>query len=859
MLQVNGANATMHVRQGEELVRQDQPTTGDTSVSANLLENRAAETGPRVSGPVMAGAALAASGLAYFVAGALAFVLFSARSMPSALWFGGGVLLAFLLLSPKRLWPWILAGTIGGSFLCNYLWGKPAAGAIALGFVDALEGWLAARILTWRFGPNIRFLRLSEIAGLMLFVAVGTNAFSALLGAASFATIMGAPFWPSWWTWWVSNGIGMLLATPCIVAWAAARKEWPERKYWKSRIVEAAFLLAGLSAVTVLVFGGVSAYSLVMPYVTFPFLIWAALRFGMVGASTAAVVMVTIAVWHTAHDQGPFLIAAGTATEKLLQVQAFITAALTCSLVPAAVIAERRATERTLRDSQASLDMAQQMAKIASFELDIANDLVHWSKEAFRIAHRDPALGEPTFKEYLANLHPDDRALLEDALRETMNGREQEVEYRLVSSSGKTTYIQSVARPFVDRSGKTVKILGVLMDVTEHRRIEDELRQAQKMEAVGRLAGGVAHDFNNLLGVMMGYSRLALADPRMSGSTRSRIEQISKAADRAASLTTQLLAFSRKQVLKPEVLDLNALVSEMEKMLRWVIGEQIELSTSLDPQLPFVEADPGQIDQVILNLALNAKDAMPGGGKLLINTSKVQVPAADQGRGAQVPPGDYVILKVTDTGRGMDEHALAHIFEPFFTTKEKGKGTGLGLATVYGIVRQSRGHIWVDSKVGVGTTFHICLPAASKGREPAETDKGAGVGASERSETVLLVEDEKPLRELIREVLSSMGCNVLESTSGEDAIRIAQQRGPDIDVVLTDVIMPKMNGVELSRQVRGLCPNARVLFMSGYSEEMIAQHDRGGQQLYFIQKPFNPEELRAKLQEITADRRAAHG
>jgi nitrogen-specific signal transduction histidine kinase/ActR/RegA family two-component response regulator len=403
----------------------------------------------------------------------------------------------------------------------------------------------------------------------------------------------------------------------------------------------------------------------------------------------------------------------------------------------------------------------------------------------------------------------------------------------------------------MDDRTKGITAFGTVMDLTDRRRIEEQLRQAQKMEAVGRLAGGVAHDFNNLLGVIIGYTELALGELSSDDPLRGKIEPISKAANRAASLTSQLLAFSRRQVLRPEELDLNRAVTDLEPMLQRLIGEEIEIVTDLQSPLPLVKADPGQMDQVIMNLVVNSRDAMPEGGKLRIRTDRFFCRVTPGGYSGRIPPGEYVMLTVCDTGHGMDSATKAHIFEPFFTTKEKGKGTGLGLATVYGIVSQSKGHIWAESEVGKGTDIHIVLPVVKGKKKKAvasQADAGA-VAVRDRKETVLLVEDEEPLRELVARLVGSMGCTVLEALSGDEAIAIARERD-DVDVLLTDVAMPKMDGFELAKRVTELRPNIKVLYMSGYSDEAIARHCHNNPQLNFIQKPFKSEDLRTKLQEV---------
>jgi two-component system, cell cycle sensor histidine kinase and response regulator CckA len=365
--------------------------------------------------------------------------------------------------------------------------------------------------------------------------------------------------------------------------------------------------------------------------------------------------------------------------------------------------------------------------------------------------------------------------------------------------------------------GQITGTFGIGHDITERRTLEQQLRQAQKMEAIGRLAGGVAHDFNNLLTVIIGYaddltSQLAAANP-----LHKKAEQIGKAGQRAASLTRQLLAFSRRQMLEPRVLSLNVLVEDLKKMLTRLISEDIELATSLDPNLGHVKADQGQMEQIIVNLAVNARDAMPGGGKLTIQTESVEVDAELASEPPAMPPGRYVRLRVTDIGVGMSPETQSHIFEPFFTTKELGKGTGLGLATVYGVVKQSGGFIWVSSELGQGTTFEIFLPEIRPALEASVQDTHAERSIA-GSGTILLVEDDAAVRELAREWLQESGYSVIEAANGAEAVQTAEQHVGNIDLLLTDVVMPGMDGPHAADRILAFYPTTRVLYMSGYSE-----------------------------------------
>jgi len=400
--------------------------------------------------------------------------------------------------------------------------------------------------------------------------------------------------------------------------------------------------------------------------------------------------------------------------------------------------------------------------------------------------------------------------------------------------------------PIPDRSGRTAFLGGIGIDITERRQLEEQLRQSQKMEAIGRLAGGVAHDFNNLLTIISGYGRMVLDDLGMRHKLRPRVEEVLNAADRAAILTSQLLAFSRRQVVQPKVLALNHVISNLEKMLRRVIGEYIELRTILNPQLDQVKADGGQLEQVIMNLSVNARDAMPEGGTLTIETSNVHWRKDTDPPESSARP--YVRLSVRDTGVGMDLTTRSHLFEPFFTTKNRGKGTGLGLSTVYGIVKQHGGEIRVDSQPGVGTAFEIYLPVAEEAAA-GEPVLQATEAAAKGTETVLLVEDEIGVRQLARAILKHHGYRVLEAADAKEAIRLAQQaRGP-IHVLLTDVIMPLMSGRELVEQIKLLRADIRVIYMSGYTDDVLAYRGDLGADINFLQKPFAPEALAKKVRE----------
>jgi len=444
-----------------------------------------------------------------------------------------------------------------------------------------------------------------------------------------------------------------------------------------------------------------------------------------------------------------------------------------------------------------------------------------------------------------------DRARVIEQSRTAQYLKDIEVEWK--HKSGSSIMVRFSSHVVKNHAGEIDHFDLMVQDITKQRNLEDQLRQAQKMEAIGRLAGGVAHDFNNLLGVIIGYSELALDQMGPASLVRGQVEQIRKAGERATALTRQLLAFSRQQVLDTKTLNLNAIISDMAQMLHRLIGEDIELQTKLESELYAMRGDQGQIEQVIMNLAVNARDAMPQGGKLMIETRNVTVDEDELQRRTPMVPGDYILLTISDTGVGMDAETQAHIFEPFFTTKAQGKGTGLGLATVYGVVKQSGGYIWVYSEPGVGATFKLYLPRVLEG---TQTNHTPDFGDSHQgSETVLVVEDEVSLRTFTCTLLQNSGYTALQAGDGDEALALAGQYKRPIHLLLTDMIMPGMNGPTMAAKLTSLHPEAKVLYMSGYtgfvSRGLVDPH------AVLVSKPFTREELLHKIQQVLGPRTLA--
>jgi PAS domain S-box-containing protein len=511
-------------------------------------------------------------------------------------------------------------------------------------------------------------------------------------------------------------------------------------------------------------------------------------------------------------------------------------------------VSERRTAEAALRESEERYRTLVEGVRDIIFALSREGTIASLNPafETITGLRREEWVGQP----FERLVHPEDLPLALELLGRVVRGELRPAsQFRVRTAKGDYRVGEFSATPQL-HEGRLVGILGIGRDVTERVQLEQQLRQAQKMEAVGRLAGGIAHDFNNILTAITGYADLLLEDLGATDPRRQDADEIHKAADRAAGLTRQLLAFSRQQVLQPTVLEVNKLVSDLEKMLRRLLGEDVELGTRLAPTTGRVKADPGQLEQVIMNLAVNARDAMPNGGKLTLETGNVDLDEAYAADHYPARAGPFVLLAVSDTGIGMSEETQAHMFEPFFTTKEKGKGTGLGLATVYGIIKQSGGFIWVYSEVGHGTTFKLYLPRVEELAERASQPAQAPARAARGTETVLVVEDEAPVRSVARQVLERHGYTVLEAPSAEAALDIATRYSGTIHLLLTDVVMPGLNGRELASRLATLRPDARVIFMSGYTGDAVTRHGVLEPGSAYVQKPFTPDAIARKVREV---------
>ena len=556
-----------------------------------------------------------------------------------------------------------------------------------------------------------------------------------------------------------------------------------------------------------------------------------------------------------AHDPDlPFLLISGTITEEIASVilrsgaHDFFVKGNWARLVPA-VERELREAENRRKKRQAEEALRESEKKHRTLLENLPQKIFFKDRNSVYVACNgnyardlkipsDEIQGRTDYDFFPRDLaekyRSDDRRVLE-------SGRTEELEERYLQE-GQERWVHTVKIPVKDEAGVGIGVLGIFRDTTERKHLEEQYLQAQKLESVGRLAGGVAHDFNNLLTVILGYCDVVLTALPENDPLRPRMEEIQIAGERAASLAAQLLAFSRKQIVQPEVLCLNAVVERMTRILQRVIGEDIELTTELDPDLGRVRMDPVQVEQVLMNLAVNSRDAMPRGGRLRIATRNLGNPPG-------LPPGRYSAFEVKDTGCGMDRETQERIFEPFFTTKEKSKGTGLGLSTVYGIVQQNGGDIRVESEPGRGTTFTVRLPTVTEAleeRTPAAKPREARGGR----ETVLVVEDDEVIRSLIREVLEGSGYTVLEADRGAEALRLSEKKEGPIQLLIADVVMPGISGPEVAGHLARYRPEMKVLYISGYTDDKVGRHGIQDSGAAFLQKPFRIEALTRKVREV---------
>ena len=759
----------------------------------------------------------------------------------SLVWPPTGIAIAALTMLGPRYWPSIALG----AFLANAATPVPllAAGFIATG--NTLEALVAATLLRRLAGSRPQLDDLRHVRALVL-VAVPAGALtSALTGTLSLwlSGVIQADAIPgALAVWWTGDVLGALVVAPLLFAWAAP----PDSRQSTRRLVEVLLLCAGTVLAGELGLGGFLGTPVVpdvnYPYLLFPFVIWAALRFGARGASILTFTVAAVAVSYTVAGGSPFV--GATAGRTLFEVACYLGAvSITGLVLAAAVRLERDQASTALRDSEERLRRALDAARMGVWVWSVETNALTWDDNLRRLYGLAPGQPVGRYEDFLSRVHPDDRDRVHHAVgRALESGAGLDYEFRIVLPDGRIRWIQDHGELRRDDAGQPVSLTGICTDVTDRKVSEERLRQAHRMESIGRLAGGVAHEANNQMSVVLGSSEFILGRNDVPEPVRADVEFIQKAAERTAAVTAQLLAFSRRQVLRMEVLDLNAVIQKWEPVLRRVMGEDCGVVLRLAPDLGTVRADPGQLEQVLLNLALNARDAMPRGGRITVETFPAELTTAyaEARPGTSIHAGHYVVLAISDTGHGMDRETLSHVFEPFFTTKGVGQGTGLGLSTVYGIVKQSNGYIWVYSEPGQGTTFKIYFPVrtgpAAETR-PAPITAKASLGAR-----ILLVEDESSVRNIMRRTLEQAGYTVYEAGTTEEALALLAG-GKDVNLVLTDVILPGGGGQQLADYIAQEHPGIPVLFTSGYTDGDIQQRGLLRPGSAFLQKPVTPEAL----------------
>jgi PAS domain S-box-containing protein len=647
----------------------------------------------------------------------------------------------------------------------------------------------------------------------------------------------------------------MLIVTPVVVTSVEAARTW--RGLGWPRILEALALFVVLMAAARVALGPSRGWAVEPgPYLTFPLLIWAALRFGPFGAAGASLMLAAHATWYAALGVGPFVPVGTSGATAAMRVYAYLGLASFSSLIPAAILQEREATGEELWQSKERYRTVVETASDAILTIDNTSRIEFANPAVERIFGYAPQ--ELTGRNLTILMPAGLRQLHESALAQYLATGQKHISWHGAVLTG--VHRNGTEIPLEVSFGELVQegrhlFIGILRDISEKRAAEQALgvleaqyREAQKMDAIGQLAGGVAHDFNNLLTVIRGYCELLRDELGAANRLQGDLAEIDRAAERAASLTSQLLAFSRRQMLEPRVLDLSDSLRSMEPMLRRLIGEHIDIVVQTPAEVGRVRADPGQIEQVILNLAINARDAMPGGGRLVLEVKDVVLDESYTSQHLEAATGAHVMLAVSDSGVGMDGATVARIFEPFFTTKPKDKGTGLGLSTVHGIVKQSGGNITVYSEAGRGTVFTIYLPRVDAAIDalplPASPTGQGG------SETILLLEDEHALRELAEKVLKLHGYRVLAAATPNQALGVAARYAARIHMLLSDVVLPEMSGPAVAEKLLASRPELSVLYMSGFTDNAVVLNRMLEYDTPFIQKPFTPALLLQKVRSV---------
>jgi len=782
----------------------------------------------------------------YYLAARLGLRFASIGESISLVWPPTGIAFAALTLLGYRYWP----GVALGAFLANAGTSIPLPAALGIAVGNTLEAVVATYLLRMASGARPRLDQGPEIRALILAAAPVGSLVSAAIGVGSLALAGALPGAgaEAIAVWWAGDMLGALVVASFLFAWADA-KQWDRAR----AIVELAILCLGTAAAAELVLGKWVPFPLLRhldyPYLLFPFVVWAALRFGPRGSTLLTLVVAAVAVWHTAEGGGPFISDSIVATRFALTL--YLAALAVSGLVAAgAVNAERGRATEAVQASEKRLRLSLDSARMGIWFWSVDSNSLSWDENLRALFGLEPGEVVSSYDDFIKLVHPDDRPQVDETIRRAIaEGGDLDYEFRILLPGGRTRWIADQGQVGRDEAGRVRYMTGLCMDVTERRLSEDRVRRAHRMESVGRLAGGVAHEANNQMTVVLGATRLILGRPDLRPEIRSDLEYIQKAAERTAAVTAQLLAFSRQQMMRPQLLDLNHFVESWEPVLRRVMGEDCVVTIRPGPDVGQIRADAGQLEQVLLNLALNARDAMGHGGALTVETRRTELTSTyvRLKPEAGIRPGQYAVLAVTDTGHGMDRATSAQIFEPFFTTKETGQGTGLGLSTVYGIVKQSEGYIWVYSEPGQGSTFKIYLPAAGEGISREELGRSVPVESVAAlvgsGEPILVLEDDDAVRQIARRALEGAGYTVVEAANGTHALDLLHRAPRPIRLALIDLVLPGMSGLEVAARITDVAPATRVIFTSGYPDGEIARRGLLAPEAAFIQKPFTPEAL----------------
>lgn len=781
----------------------------------------------------------------YVIAGRLGFAASAIHPVVSSAWPPSGVALAALLLMGTRFWP----GIALGAFIVNLTGGIAPLPAIGIATGNTLETLTAAWLLTSFARFQLPLERLRDVFALVVLGAIASTPVSATVGVTMLTLsggVAGKPLGTIWLAWFLGDAIGILLVAPLILTWATgARLRLSARD-----TVEASVLVVVLVAFTAGLFQ--TPYSYV--YAIFPVTIWAALRFGPRGAATASFIVSALAIGYTVRGVGPF--ATSTVVNNLFELDTFIALLALTTLTLAAAIAERRSAESALGRSRQQHQDIVHHASVGVLQTDVKGKILLANPALARILGYDGP-EDLIGRDMAGDVYWDRTQRSAIVAQFELIGEATPLEVQWKRKDGSPIWVDVHGRSVRDAGDGTAYLEGFVFDLTGRKNLELQFRQAQKMEAVGRLAGGVAHDFNNLLTVIGSCTEFVLGDPALAEEHRHDLGEVKKATDRATSLTRQLLAFGRTQVLRPSTISLNDRLAELLPMLKRLFETTIEIRIETAPNIWAVRADPGQIEQVLLNLAINARDAMPDGGTLTFVTENCVVAPERpvQNQEYVMKPGDYVLLRVRDTGLGMDEDTQRKIFEPFFTTKEIGKGTGLGLATAYGIVKQSGGYIKVRTAPGKGAEFLIYLPRTDAAPDKIVVPKRRD--GRQASGTVLVVEDEAGVRQALQRILTADGYTVITAANGAEALELFAARGKDIDLLITDLVMPAMGGRDLARQCCELRDTLKVIYLSGYTRDSLLSQQTFEQGTEFIEKPFTHDAILERIARVLGAERAS--